>query len=157
METLAPTSTCHHATLRIATEGPTRFVDLTDELDALVAAAGIRVGFVNVQTLHTTTAIVVNELEPLLHVDFATVLEHTAPREFPYQHDDMSIRTVNLTPDERINGHAHCRALFLGTAVCLNLVEGKLQLGRWQRVFLVELDGPRLREISIVVLGDGRR
>lgn len=155
METLAPTSTCRHTNVRITTERPTEFIDLTDRLGALVAEAGIRFGFVNVQTLHTTTAIVVNELEPLLLADFATLLEHAAPRAAAYRHDDVTIRTVNVTADERINGHAHCRALLLGPSACLNVIDGKLLLGRWQRVLMAELDGPRAREISVVILGDG--
>jgi secondary thiamine-phosphate synthase enzyme len=129
---------------------------LTDRLEALVAEAGIRFGFVNVQTLHTTTAIFMNELEPLLLSDFASVLENAAPRNAGYRHDDLRARAVSA-PDERINGHAHCRALLLGSSACLNAIDGRLLLGRWQRVFLAELDGPRTREISVLVLGEGGR
>jgi secondary thiamine-phosphate synthase enzyme len=64
---------------------------------------------------------------------------------------------VNLTPDERRNGHAHCRALLLGSSVAVNVANGRLQLGRWQRVFLVELDGPRTREVSVLVIGEATR
>ena len=157
MDTLAPTSTCRHTRVRITSEHPTEFIDLTDRLESLVAEAGIRFGFVNLQTLHTTTAIAVNECEPLLLSDFAALLEHAAPRDAAYQHDDMTSRTVNVTPDERINGHAHCRALLLGPSACLNVIDGKLLLGRWQRVFMAELDGPRTREVSVLVLGEGPR
>ena len=157
METLAPTSTHRHWTIQITSEHRSEFIDLTDRLESLVAAADIRFGFVNVQTLHTTTAIVVNELEPLLLADFATLLEHAAPRAAGYRHDDFTARTVNVTGDERINGHAHCRALLLGPSACLNVIDGKLVLGRWQRVFLAELDGPRAREVSVLILGEGRR
>lgn len=157
METLAPISLCRHTKIRIATERPTEFIDVTDRVEALVAEAGIRFGFVNIQTLHTTTAIVVNELEPLLLDDFATLLESAAPNDASYRHDDVNARTVNVTADERINGHAHCRALLLGTSVCLNVIDGNLVLGRWQRVFMVELDGPRSRDVSILILGEGRR
>jgi secondary thiamine-phosphate synthase enzyme len=157
MDTLAPISTYRHTTIRVATERPTEFIDLTARLESLVAKAGIRFGFVSVQTLHTTTAIVVNELEPLLLADFVTLLENAAPRGAAYRHDDLSARMVNVTPDERINGHAHCRALLLGPSACLNVAEGHLVLGRWQRVFMVELDGPRVREISVLILGEGLR
>jgi secondary thiamine-phosphate synthase enzyme len=157
METLAPTSIYQHTKIRITTERPTQFIDLTDRLEALIAEAGLRFGFVNVQTLHTTTAIVMNELEPLLLSDFATLLESAAPREAGYRHDDVTARTVNVTPDEHSNGHAHCRALLLGSSVCLNAIDGRLLLGRWQRVFLAELDGPRAREISVLILGGGGR
>jgi secondary thiamine-phosphate synthase enzyme len=157
METLAPASVSRHTRIRITTDHPTQFIDLTNDLEALIAESGIQAGFVNVQTLHTTTAIVVNELEPLLLSDFAALLENAAPRDADYRHDDPTVRTVNLTPDERINGHAHCRALLLAPSACLNVIDGKLQLGRWQRVFLAELDGPRPREISVLLLGESAR
>jgi secondary thiamine-phosphate synthase enzyme len=157
METLAPTFIYRHTRIRIATERPTEFIDLTDGLEALVAEAAMEIGFLNLQSLHTTTAIVVNEHEPLLLDDFGGVLEGVAARDATYQHDDPAIRRVNLTPGERANGHAHCRALLLGATACLNVVGGRLLLGRWQRVFLVELDGPRPREISVLMMGEGRR
>ena len=154
METLIPPATCHHARIRVTTGHPMEFIDLTDRIEALAARAGIHAGLVNIQSLHTTTAIVVNEHEPLLLADFGALLTRAAPRDAPYRHDDMGVRTVNLGPDERANGHAHCRALLLGSSASLNLADGRLQLGRWQRVFLVELDGPRTREVSVLVLGD---
>ena len=157
METLAPASTCRHTSIRITTERPTEFIDLTERLEALVAASGVRFGLVNVQTLHTTTAIVVNEHEPLLLDDFVSLLEKAAPRHADYRHDDWFVRTVNLTADERSNGHGHCRALLLGASACLNVIDGQLQLGCWQRVFLAELDGPRERQVSVLVLGEGGR
>jgi len=76
---------------------------------------------------------------------------------FSYRHDDPALRTVNLTPDERINGHAHCRALMLAPSACLNVIDGCLQLGRWQRVLLAELDGPRERQVAFLILGEDQR
>lgn len=157
MEAVVPTRGFQHATIRIATDHPTEFVDLTDRLKALVVESGIRCGFVNVQSLHTTTAIMVNENEPLLLTDFGVMLEIIAPSNLPYRHDDLTARTVNVVADERANGHAHCRALLLGVSACLNVIDGQLQLGAWQRVFLAELDGPREREISVLILGGAAR
>jgi len=157
METLTATATCRLATIAIATERPTQFVDLTDRLESFVADSGIRLGLLNVQTLHTTTAVVVNEHEPLLLADFATMLEDVAPGHSGYRHDDFSRRTVNLTLGERPNGHAHCRALLLAPSVSLNVIDGRLLLGRWQRVFMAELDGPRARELSVLILGETGR
>ena len=87
--------------------------------------------------------------------DFADALEAAAPAGWSYRHDSLA-RHVNRTPDERINGHSHCRALLLPTSVCLNVADGVLQLGRWQRVFFVELDGPRERELSVLITGESR-
>jgi secondary thiamine-phosphate synthase enzyme len=144
-------------TIRLETSCPTEFIDLTDRLASLVAASGIRTGLINVQSLHTTLGIIVNEHEPLLLADFATLLEKTAPRQAGYRHDDAAVRTVNLTAGERVNGHAHCQALLLAPSACLNVVDGRLRLGQWQRVFVVELDGPRKREISVAILGERAR
>jgi secondary thiamine-phosphate synthase enzyme len=157
MHTLVQTAIFRHTTLRIATERPTEFIDLTDQVEGLVADAGIHTGLVNIQSFHTTTGIVVNEHEPLLLVDFAALLARTAPHDGDYRHDDMSSRTVNLAPGERPNGHSHCRALLLGATATLNVADARLQLGRWQRVFLVELDGPRTREVSVLVFGECAR
>lgn len=155
METLAAASP--YTTIRIATDRPTQFVDLTERLEAFVAACGVRRGLLNVQSLHTTTAIVVNEHEPLLLADFSILLEKVAPSHTSYRHDDVTARTVNVTLGERPNGFAHCRALFMPSSVCLNVIDGRLRLGRWQRVFLVELDGPQTREVSALIVGEGCR
>ena len=157
METVVSAATCHHVRVHVATGRAVEFIDLTDRIEMLVAEAGIQGGLVNIQSLHTTTAIVVNEHEPLLLADLADMLARAAPSDAAYRHDDLSVRAVNLTPDERVNGHAHCRALLLPTSVVLNVAEGRLQLGRWQRVFLVELDGPRDREVSVLAFGDSVR
>jgi secondary thiamine-phosphate synthase enzyme len=152
METCTPASTFRHATIRFTTKHPTEFIDLTEHLERLIAGAGIRFGILNVQTLHTTTAVVINEHEPLLLVDFQALLENAAPTDGRYRHDDSTIRTVNVTATERPNGHAHCRALLLPSSVCLNVTSGRLRLGPWQRVFFVELDGPREREVSALIV-----
>ena len=149
---------CRHARLQIATGQPTEFIDVTDAVQALVTDVHADVGIVNIQSLHTTAAIVLNEHEPLLLEDFAELFERAAPRGSRYRHDDLSVRTVNLNPGERINGHSHCRALLLTPSVCLNIDAGRIQLGRWQRLFLAELDGPRLRDLSVLFMGAfGRR
>jgi len=149
-----PCANSRHALLRVTTRRATEFVDITDRLGEIVAASGVRARLINIQTLHTTTGIVINEHEPLLLTDFESTLEKAAPADDSYRHDDASVRTVNVTANERVNGHAHCRALLLPMSACLNVVGGRLLLGRWQRVFLVELDGPRERVLSLMVLGD---
>lgn len=157
METLLPAAICHHARIRVATERALEFIDLTARIEALAAEAGIDAGLVNIQTLHTTTAIVVNEHEPLLLVDFGDLLARVAPEDAPYRHNDPNARTLPIPPGERPNGHAHCHALLLGSSASLNVADGRLQLGRWQRIFLVELDGPRDRDVSVLILGEGVR
>jgi secondary thiamine-phosphate synthase enzyme len=156
MEMLASAVTFRQTTIRTESHQPTQFIDLTDEVQAFVTGAGILTGFLNIQTLHTTNALIVNEHEPLLLTDIADLLERVAPAGAVYRHDDTTLRTVNCVSDERPNGHSHCRALLMAPAVCFNVIHGRLQLGRWQRLFLVELDGPRPREVSLLVMGASR-
>jgi secondary thiamine-phosphate synthase enzyme len=142
----------HHSVIRMRTSECLQFVDVTDAVEEIVARAGIRHGWVNVQTKHTTTAVIVNENEPLLHEDLKRVLERLAPRSGEYEHNDLS-RRVDVPPDEPANGHSHCKALFLPMSVCVNVADGRLQLGRWQRIFLIELDESRERSVSVMVMG----
>ncbi len=153
MDTLSSARICHSTELRLATSRGTEFLDLTACLEHFVAEMGISAGTLNVQTRHTTTAIVVNEHEPLLLADFERLLEQAAPRGATYAHDDLQLRT-GIPADEPRNGHAHCRALLLPSSTTLNVIGGRIALGRWQRVFLVELDGPREREVSVVAVGE---
>ena len=144
--------------VHIRTEEPLQFVDLTELVAQRVRRSGVGEGIVAVQARHTTTAIVVNENEPRLLDDFRDLLESWAPEARPYRHNDLAAR--NAPADEKPNGHGHARALLLGTSVCLNVAEGRMDLGRWQSIFLVELDGPRARTVSVQVLGvagDGGR
>jgi len=142
----------HHRQIWFESTGRPQFIDLTGEVAAVVECSGIRDGLVNVQTRHTTTAIIVNENEPLLLDDLAKMLERLAPRDGQYQHNDFE-RRIDVPPNEPANGHAHCQAIFLPTAVSLNIVDGRLQLGRWQSIFFVELDQGRERCVSLMVIG----
>jgi secondary thiamine-phosphate synthase enzyme len=139
--------------IEVHTSGCHDPMDLTERLETIVAASAIERGLIFVQSLHTTAAIVVNENEPLLWEDVRRMLERLAPPGRRYRHDDFAVRTVNMTPEEQPNGHAHCKALFLPTSVALAISGGRLVLGRWQRVFLLELDRARPRTVAIQVQG----
>lgn len=140
-------------TIQCETRECLQFIDLTDQLIDLVRKSGVRQGMVNVQTKHTTTAMMVGENEPLLLEDMKRILEKLAPECGDYQHDNFGIRTINLCADEAKNGHSHCKGMFLRSSETLNIVGGKLQLGQWQRVFLIELDRARTRIVSVMVMG----
>lgn len=143
--------------VRVRSDTSVAVVDLTSRVERFVARAGLRAGWVNVQTRHTTTGICVNENEPLLVSDILALLERLAPRGVvAYAHDELH-RRPEVPPDERPNGHAHAKAVLLRTAETLNVAGGRLQLGRWQSVLLVELDGPREREVSLLALGERQR
>ncbi|HEY3107168.1 MAG TPA: secondary thiamine-phosphate synthase enzyme YjbQ [Chloroflexota bacterium] len=132
---------------------PTQFIDVTDQIEAAVRESGIETGVAVAFSAHTTAGVAINEAEPLLLEDMKRLLERFASRDADYQHDDLSVRTVNLEPNERANGHAHCQRLFIGASESIPIVAGRLQMGRWQRVFFVELDGPRPRHLVVQLMG----
>ncbi len=140
------------AVVEIRTETPVQFIDLTAVVAERVRRSGVREGVVLVQSRHTTAAVVVNENEPRLLDDFRRLLERWAPEAFGYGHNDLEARG-DVPPGERPNGHGHARALLLGGSVTLAVVGGRVDLGEWQSVFLVELDGPRKRSVVVQVLG----
>ena len=143
----------HQHTIRKLANRAPEFIDITDDVAALLEDSGIREGSVLIYSRHTTAAIKINENEPLLLEDMAHFLQRAAPKEADYKHNDFVIRTANMTDDECPNGHSHCQHLLLGTSERIPVSEGTLLLGRWQRIFLVELDRPRKREVIIQIQG----
>jgi secondary thiamine-phosphate synthase enzyme len=136
------------------TQHPIQFLDITDAVAELVRVAGLRDGVANVFSRHTTAAVCIQEDEPLLLDDLREFLEREAPAAAHYRHNDFRVRTVHMHDDESPNGHAHCQQLMLGTSESIPVADGELLLGTWQRIFLVELDGPRSeREVVIQALG----
>lgn len=136
----------------VTTEAP-EFIDITDDVSVLVLNANIRNGVVVVYSHHTTAAIKINESEPELMKDMARFLAQIAPVDGEYCHNDFDVRTVNMTEDECPNAHSHCQHLLLGTSESIPLINGRLALGRWQRIFLVELDRSKTRQVTVQVLG----
>jgi secondary thiamine-phosphate synthase enzyme len=140
--------------LVVETDQPIQFLDITDEVAELVRISGLREGVANVFSRHTTAAVCIQEDEPLLLEDLRGFLERSAPREAHYRHNDFRVRTVHMHDDESPNGHSHCLQLMLGASQSVPVANGELLLGSWQRIFLVELDGPRdAREVIIQALG----
>ncbi len=133
----------------IATVEPIQFIDLTDHIDEHLSRANIREGLVTVFSRHTTAAIKINEAEELLLEDFKHFLRGLCPSERPYNHNDMDRRKPPIAVDERANAHSHLMHLLLSTSETIPVVDSRLALGTWQRVFMVELDGPRSREVLV--------
>jgi len=133
------------------------FVDVTGDLLDLVDRSEVRNGMALVYSPHTTCSIVINERESGFIRDFEELVEGLIPKDGAYRHDDLALRTENLEDDDHEvpNGHAHCRQGLLASASqAIPIVEGALQLGRWQRVFFVELDRARERRVLMQVLGE---
>lgn len=134
-------------------KGP-EFIDLTERIKKIVEETKIKNGIVTIFSKHTTAAIKINENEPLLIRDMENFLNKLAPLEAEYNHNDFQRRTVNMCDDECANGHSHCQHLLLGTSERIPILNGEIILGLWQRIFLVELDRARKREVVIQIIGE---
>ena len=139
--------------LRYETARAPQFIDITDDVERVVASSGVTDGWVTVFSRHTTAAIKINEHEPGLLKDLSQLLVSVAPESGVYFHNDFTVRSVNMNEDECPNGHAHCQHLLLGTSETIPLVDARLMVGRWQRIFLIELDHGRARDVVVSVMG----
>lgn len=139
--------------LQIQTAEAPDFIDITEEVEEIVEESEVETGVAVVYSKHTTAGVVINENESLLLDDMAEFLEELAPCDDDYRHNDFSIRTENMTDEECPNGHAHCQHLNIGASESIPIIDEELQFGDWQRVFLIELDHAREREVLVQVLG----
>ena len=140
--------------LSVKTREAPEFIDITDWVSNCVAESKVNNGFAVVFSKHTTAAVKINENEPLLLEDMTCFLEGVAPRHANYRHNDFEIRTVNMTPDESPNGHAHLQHLLLGTSETVPIINGEMQFGTYQSIFFIELDHPRNRQVMVQVVGE---
>ena len=134
-----------------------QFLDITDDVRDVVNRSEIEQGMALVYSPHTTCAVLINERESGFISDFNSMMESLVPRSASYVHDDMEARTENLEDDDHEvpNGHAHCRNALVGSASeTIPVVDGQLLLGKWQRVFFLELDRARDRKVLIQVMGE---
>ena len=133
--------------LEVQTSKRMEIHDLTETVREMVRATGVTAGLVTVSTMHTTTAVFVNEPQSALLDDVQHLLERLVPRGDDWKHNDP-----RYSDCDRSNADAHLRAIMLGSSVTLQVAEGALTMGQWQRVLMAELDGPRKRGLVLQVL-----
>ncbi len=144
-------------TVEIKTRAENRFgfVDLSDDLTRAIKDAAVTNGLAIAMCRHTTCTLLINEWEAGVLEDLVRRIEEVVPQQIYYAHDDFGKRTQNLVPDERENGPAHVAQILLGGASqSIPVAGGEPALGRWQRLILLELDDPKDRAITFLVLGD---
>jgi secondary thiamine-phosphate synthase enzyme len=126
----------------VSTRSARQSIDITDEVREIVARSGVTEGLCQVMALHSTAAVVLNETDdPNLATDIATALDRVVPESGGWLHD----RIDN-------NAHAHIKAAMLGPSELVPVREGGLLLGTWQRLILMDFDGPRTRRVSVTLL-----
>jgi secondary thiamine-phosphate synthase enzyme len=132
----------------LTVELPTRrgFVNLTAEVERVVAASGVQEGLVLVNPMHITASVFINDDEPGLHADYERWLEQLAPHEpvRQYRHNDTG----------EDNADAHLKRQVMGREVVVAITRGRLDLGTWERIFYGEFDGRRRKRVLVKVIGD---
>jgi secondary thiamine-phosphate synthase enzyme len=136
--------TVHTGLLRLQTEGDGQIVDLTEGVLAVVRQSGVSAGVVCVFVTGSTAAVTTMEYEPGGVRDLQALAERLVPRGAEYQHNV-------LNADD--NAHAHLRASLIGPSETVPLVAGRLVLGTWQQIVLIDFDDrPRAREVHVQVV-----
>lgn len=116
-------------------------IDITSKINELI---DVNQGIVSIFSRHSTSAIVVNENESGLLNDLEFMLDNLVSDKFSYEHDRI---------DD--NARSHLKSFLLSSSECLPIRNNRLDLGTWQSVFFIELDGPRHnRTISLTIIGE---
>lgn len=127
---------------------PIQLNDITDKLKDLVVNQKLKNGLLHVASLHTTASIRINEKCDALEADFVEFSENWISSKKAYAHNKVAI-------DGRPNAHSHLMSYFMPSSETLVVKDGELILGVWQRVFFIELDGPReKRSAQVTFLGE---
>jgi len=125
-----------------------QLINISERINAVVRDSRIRNGLVHLQSLHTTTAVFLNEWQGALLDDMQTFLCGLVAQEHAWRHNDPEYSDC-----ERKNADSHLRGMVMGQTLCLQVREGSVLLGTWQSIILAEFDGPRNRSIAVQVSG----
>ena len=127
--------------IKINTNRNFEIIDITSKINELI---DVESGIISIFSRHSTSAIVVNENESGLLSDLEFTLNNLITDKFTYQHDMI---------DD--NAKSHLKSFLLSSSECLPIKNGRLDLGTWQSVYFIELDGPRHgRTISLTIMGE---
>ncbi|MDD4027260.1 MAG: secondary thiamine-phosphate synthase enzyme YjbQ [Candidatus Shapirobacteria bacterium] len=147
-----------NTTIQFESNKSLEFRDLTDKVENFIKETKIKDGNVLIYSTHTTLAICVNEKEKGIVTDFKNLLNKLIPKDAYYCHNDLTIRTENLVcqsaASDCLNGHSHCTHLLMRNSETIPVIDGKLMLGVWQKIFAIELDSPRPRKVLLQVIGE---
>ena len=135
---------------RLLTRKEVEVIDITPNLLETVRSSGVRSGVVYVLSMHTTTALTVNEGLPDLEADLVDWIREVVPEERPYRH----ARFLHTDWQMAINAPSHLRGALLGFQAYFPVEEGEVVKGSRQTVYFVELDGPQERTYVIQVMGE---
>jgi secondary thiamine-phosphate synthase enzyme len=125
-----------------------QLLNITERINEIVRKSGVRDGLVHLQSLHTTSAVFLNEWQDALLHDVKGFLEQMVERDRYYRHNDPQHSDC-----ERKNADSHLRGMLMGQTLCLQVRNASVLLGTWQSIIFAEFDGPRSRSLAVQVSG----
>ena len=127
--------------LTVKTHAQTEMIDVTAQVQKLLAEHGLQDGICMLYVPHTTAAVTINEsADPSVREDILMVLNQMVPWKAAYRHAEG-------------NSPAHVKASLIGASQLVRIENGRLALGTWQGIFFCEFDGPRTRTMDVTILG----
>ncbi|MFM1904711.1 MAG: hypothetical protein RLZZ440_2611 [Planctomycetota bacterium] len=123
------------------------FLNITDQIEEILAKSGIREGLCLVNAMHITASVFINDHEPGLHHDYATWLEKLAPFN-----PDPQVYHHNRTGED--NADAHLKRQVMGREVVVAITDGRLDFGPWEQIFYGEFDGRRPKRVLVKLIGE---
>jgi secondary thiamine-phosphate synthase enzyme len=139
----------HLETMSVTTEAKQQMINVTSQVGDLIAASGIRNGFVGLFSQHTTAVLLINEWQSALLDDIGEFLGRVVQEGLPYKHNSPIFSDC-----DRQNATSHLRSVLFNNSVLLPVSDGKPVLGQFQSVILAELDGPRERTLKLQLMGE---
>jgi len=133
--------------ITVQTEKKREFMNLTPNVKSAMEKSGLRDGIILVASLHSNSAVFINDDEAGLLQDIADWLDRLAPFGDDYRHAAKGARAES-------NAASHMQSILLNQQAMLSFTEGKLEMGPWQQVIYAELDGQRPKRIHIKLLGE---
>jgi secondary thiamine-phosphate synthase enzyme len=125
-----------------------QLLNITDRMNDLVRKSGIRDGIIHLQSLHTTTAVFLNEWQDALLGDVKEFFDEVVDQNQYYRHNDPE-----LSDCERRNADSHLRGMLMGQSLSLQVRNAAVLLGTWQSIVFAEFDGPRSRSLAVQISG----
>jgi len=128
--------------LRVRTSRRTELRDVTDEIEKIVRASACKEGTCYLYVPHTTAGVLINEgYDPDVVRDMEAALDRLVPHQGDYRHAEG-------------NSDSHIKVALVGSSETVWIENGRLALGRWQKIFFAEFDGPRSRELRVKIVAD---
>jgi secondary thiamine-phosphate synthase enzyme len=119
------------------------YLNITEQIEAVVKKSGVQEGLVLVNAMHITASVYINDDEPGLLKDYDRFLDTLVPQNATYRH--------NETGED--NGDAHIKRQLMGREVVVAITEGRLDFGPWEQIFYGEFDGKRRKRVLVKVIG----